>query len=398
MGGDGADVVSVHVGGGVSQGFGGGGGTGFGLDIIADLGNGNDVFRGDVQFPPGPCRVSVAAGAGNDTVSINACIDRNSFPSGVTNPNLLVSIDAGSGDDVVSVAACIERNTLPSGVIDPNLRSFDLMVRLGDGNDRFDGTLDVLSNSNNLFPPGPCRISVMGEGGADSINALIGLLSNPAMVEDFSTLELSLDGGDGNDFIKSVARNVNLNGRTLIGLQGGAGNDVVMQKFDNVTINGGLDLNASGGAGDDYVILSAAPEPRTTTGFAPTLYVNSQVRMNLQGDEGNDRLIGGIQPCIMPQVGSLDMVFSGGSGNDLFNLLIGLEPVTLNPPSDHNPPGFMDGPITLTVIGGEGDDQLNLTVQNLGNSTSPLAIRLDGAPGNDTAVVTPGIDTKSWTN
>lgn len=360
MGGDGADVVSVHTGGGVSHGSGGGGGTGFGLDLYADLGNGNDVFRGDVQFPPDPCRFTVNAGAGDDAVTMNAMLDHN----------------AGG---------------------------FNFTTNLGLGNDRFDGNIYAALNAyvppDPYFPPGPCRVSVMGDGGADSINALIGLLTN-AVPAGYSQLpiELLLNGGEGNDFVQSVARNVNLNFRTTIDLQGGLGNDVVMQKFDNVTINGGLDLNANGGAGDDYVILSAAPEPRTTAGFMPSLYVNSQVRMNLQGDLGNDRLIGGLIPCVMPQVGSLDMVFSGGAGNDLFNLLIGLEPGELNPPSEHNPPAFQDGPITLTVIGGEGDDRLNLTVQNLGNSTSPLDIRLSGSPGTDTAVVTPGIDTSGWTS
>ncbi len=359
-GGDGADVVSVHAGGGVSHGSGGGGGAGFGLDLYADLGNGNDLFRGDVQFPPDPCRFVINAGAGDDAVTMNAMLDHN----------------AGG---------------------------FNFTTNLGLGNDRFDGNIYAALNAyvppDPYFPPGPCRVSVMGDGGADSINALIGLLTNatPAGHSQLP-IELMLNGGDGNDFVQSVARNVNLNFRTNIDLQGGLGNDVVMQKFDNVTINGGLNLNADGGAGDDYVILSAATDSRSTTSFVPSFFVNSQVRINVQGGLGNDRLIGGIIPCVRPQDGTLDMVFSGGAGNDLFNLLIGLEPVALNPPSEHNPPGFQDGPISLTVIGGEGDDQLNLTVQNLGNSTSPLNIRLDGAPGQDTAVVTSGIDTSGWTN
>ena len=127
------------------------------------------------------------------------------------------------------------------------------------------------------------------------------------------------------------------------------------------------------------------------------LYVNSQARFNVQGDSGNDLLIGLLVPCIMP-VGSLDLIFSGGSGNDLFNLLIGLEPVSLAPPSDLSTAPTQDGPIRLAVLGGNGDDQLNLTVQNLGNSTSPFDVRLDGGPGRDTAMASPGIDTSGWTN
>ena len=382
--------------------------------FYANLGAGDDVFNGDFVFPPDPCQVIVVGGDGNDVV---ACIDRNSRGLiGLSASNTVFSVDLGAGNDVFNGDFAFPpgpcRVTVNAGagddvvklnaMLDHNAGGFNFSTNLGLGNDRFDGNVQFPSDpympTNTAFPPGPCRVSVMGDGGADSINALIGLLSNATPVGDAQLpIEVILNGGDGNDFVQSAFGNLNLNGRTTVDLQGGLGNDVVMQKFNNVTINAGLDLNASGGAGDDYVILSAKGESTATTNATPQLYVNSQVRMNLQGDAGNDKLIGLIQPCIMP-VGSLDLVFSGGAGNDLFSLLIGLEPVTLDPPTDRPATPVQDGPIHLAVIGGEGDDQLYLTVQNLGNSTSPLDIRLDGAPGNDTVVATPGIDTKGWTN
>ena len=277
--------------------------------FYANLGAGDDVFNGDFVFPPDPCQVIVMGGDGNDNVT---CIDRNT--RSVSGPNVSstlfsvylgagndvfngdfafppgpcrVTVDAGAGDDVVTLNA----------MLDHNAGGFNFSTSLGLGNDRFNGNIqfppDPYMPTNTAFPPGPCRVSVMGDGGADSINALIGLLSNATPVGDVQLpLELSLNGGDGNDFVQSTFANLNLNGRTMVDLQGGLGNDVVMQKFNNVTINAGLDLNANGGAGDDYVVVTARGESTATTNASPQLYVNSQVRMNLQGDRCPHRLAG----------------------------------------------------------------------------------------------------------
>jgi hypothetical protein len=164
-----------------------------------------------------------------------------------------------------------------------------------------------------------------------------------------------------------------------------------------------LDLNVSGGMGDDVLMLLNAAEPRTDVAMPPTLFVNGHARLNVQGDAGNDRLLGLLQPCIMP-AGSLDMIFSGGGGNDVITLLLGLEAGAADPPlnpgttGELNPPSEHDGPISLTVLGGEGNDQLNLTVRNLDHSASPLTLRLEGGPGRDTANVSAGIDASGWTN
>ena len=325
------------------------------LDLRASLGEGDDKFAADLQVPSGTIRVGVDAGNGNDAVTFRTVNDPKSRPQ-----------SPGDG----------------------SVRTVLLYANLGAGNDVFNGDLQ--------FPPDPCRLMVMGGSGADSINALIGLLSNAIPAGDVQgTIDLSLSGGDGNDVIRSTARNVNLNGRVTIDLQGGAGNDVVQQTLDMVRVNAGLDLNANGGAGDDYVVLFTAQDSRSTSEMIPTFFVNSRVRLNLQGDTGNDRLIGLIQPCIMP-AGSLDMIFGGGGGNDLFSILLGLEPDTVNPLPEHTTSGEQDGPIRLTVLGGDGDDRLYLSVRNLGHSMSPLDVRLDGGAGLNTAVVTPGIDLSDW--
>ncbi|HQX51988.1 MAG TPA: hypothetical protein PLR25_18860 [Planctomycetaceae bacterium] len=327
------------------------------LDLRVSLGAGDDKFSADLQVPAGTIRLGVDAGTGNDSVTFRT----------VSDPT--------------------ER---PGGVIDPNVRNVLLYANLGDGNDVFNGEFQ--------FPPDPCQVMVIGGGGADSINALIGLLSNATPAGNAQgTIDLSLNGGDGNDNIQSAIRNVNLNGRVTVDLQGGAGNDIVQQTLEMVKVNAGLDLKASGGIGDDYVVLSAASASGTTGRATPTLIANSAVRFNLQGDAGNDRLVGLLQPCITP-VGTLDLIFGGGAGNDLFNLMLDLEAGDLNPPSDRDPASQQDGPIRLSALGGDGDDRLYLSVRNLARSKSLFNAVLDGGPGLDTALVTSGIDSKGWTN
>lgn len=324
------------------------------LDLRVSLGAGDDKFKADIQVPSGAIQVGVNAEAGNDVVTFRTVIDPNVRPE-----------TAGDG----------------------SVRDVFLHANLGDGNDVFNGDL--------AFPPDPCRLNVLGGGGADSINALIGLLSNatPATVAE-GTIDVSLDGGDGNDVVRNAMSNVSLNGHALVNLQGGTGNDVVQQTLDMVTVNAGLDVFAYGGAGDDYVVLSNSPASRATAEVTPTLFANSRVGLYLLGDAGNDRVIGLIQPCIMP-AGSVSMIFSGGSGNDVISILLGLEAES---PPEGETHGEHDGPIFLAAVGDDGDDLLNLSVRNLDHSMSPLNVVLRGGLGNDTAVVTPGIDASGWTN
>lgn len=327
------------------------------LDLRVSLGAGDDNFVADLQVPTGA---------------------------------IVVGVDAGTGNDAVTFRTVSGPNDRPEGAGDGSVRDVMLYASLGDGNDSFNADL--------AFPPDPCKLMVTGGGGADSINALIGLLSNavpPGTAQ--GAIDVSLDGGDGNDVVRNAMSNVNLNGHVLVNLQGGAGNDIVQQTLDMVTANAGLDLFAYGGAGDDYVVLSNSSAFRANGEVTPTLFANSHVGLYLLGDAGNDRLIGLLQPCIMP-AGSVDLIFGGGAGNDVISILLGLEAGTLNPPSDTNPAHEHDGPIFLAAVGGDGDDLLNLTVRNLDHLMSPLNVVLRGGLGNDTAVVTPGIDGSGWTN
>ncbi|NQV25161.1 MAG: hypothetical protein HQ518_12425 [Rhodopirellula sp.] len=332
------------------------------LDLRVSLGAGDDSFTGEIRLGSGSVRVGVDAGAGNDVVNFRTLID----------PNDRTLIDPN------------ERT-----VIGPNDRSVLLYANLGAGNDVLNADLE--------FPPDPCRLVALGGDGADSLNVNVGAASGGTGAGEVQgTIDVLLNGEGGNDSVYATVRNATLNGRSEFDLEGGDGNDVVYQTFDNVLANAPLGLNAHGGAGDDYVIVSARTSAQTTSDTVPALIANSSVEFNVQGDAGNDHVIGLIQPCILP-AGTLDMLFSGGSGDDVLIVVLGLEAGTLNPPSGSDPGRTGSGPIELTALGDDGDDKLYLTVQNLKNSVSPFQEKLDGGAGSDTAVVTSGIDASGWT-
>ncbi|MFM9966444.1 MAG: hypothetical protein ACKV2Q_35150 [Planctomycetaceae bacterium] len=211
------------------------------FELKVQLGTGRDQFLADILYPPDPCLIAVDSGVGDDLVTLNAQLDNNSGGLNFTS-------------------------------------------ELGEGNDRFNGNVAWPSDpptaedfAEGAFPPDPCHIAVIGGGGADKINALIGLLSNAAPAGDIhAELSLSLDGGDGNDAVTSTLRNLNLNGGATIDLQGGTGNDIVKQVFDMVAVNAGLDLTADGGRGDDFIGVTAGS---ATPAAAPSLFVNSPTRL-----------------------------------------------------------------------------------------------------------------------
>jgi hypothetical protein len=264
---------------------------------------------------------------------------------------------------------------------DPNIRSIDFIADLGDGADTF--TLD------GSFPPDVCRVAVQGGAGNDTFNTRIGSATALTPTNVAASIDLHLDGGEGDDVFVNTLRLVNLNGRVNLDINGGAGNDRIINVFDHVTVNGGMTLNVNGGQGDDDLqLLATAPSSREAAGYDPALVIRSRVQVNLTGGSGNDHFVGDITPCIEPQ-GEFDLVFVGGRGADVFDIQLALEPKT-------SATTEQAGPMRLAVLGGSGDDQLRLAVANYGKSTSPLDIDLVGGPGRDTAEVSPGIDLGQW--
>lgn len=164
-----------------------------------------------------------------------------------------------------------------------------------------------------------------------------------------------------------------------------------MAMFDKVLVQAGLDMILGGGEGDDLLNLLALPrtpsEGTIVSAFVPALVTTSRVRILLDGGDGNDRFVGDITSCVLPQ-GTLDMLFAGGRGNDNFEVKLTMEPQVKAT--------SLDGSVRMLILGGEGNDSLKLTINNLTESGGALDLRLDGGQGENTALASAGIDTSGW--
>lgn len=119
-----------------------------------------------------------------------------------------------------------------------------------------------------------------------------------------------------------------------------------------------------------------------------------EVHIRVEGGGGTDQFHGDITPCVLRQTtagspqGLIDIVFAGGSGNDLFDINLTMEQSVKGPE--------LAGSIRLGVLGGQGDDSLTLQVNNLRESGDQLAVVFNGGPGRDTANASDGINTGGW--
>jgi Ca2+-binding RTX toxin-like protein len=191
-------------------------------------------------------------------------------------------------------------------------------------------------------------LAVHGGGGSDVISAA----TLPA-----STLQLSLAGEEGNDFITGNAADNGISGDagndTLRGggggdhLGGDAGNDRLEGGSGEDTLNGGIGNNRLfGGADDDLLVASDGND-------------------TLNGGAGNDAFDGG----------SGDDVMIGGLGNDLFEGWFGNNTITGGAGNDT----IFGGHGNNTVSGGAGNDTLTY---NDGFKVHDVFLDFDGNPAD----------------
>ncbi len=232
--------------------------------IVVQTGYGNDDVRVIYGFnlqpdPPGDhlraLNLRVSLGSGNDSFSAD-------LEAGVR--SILMGVDAGIGNDVVTMRTVVDPNDRPESVVDPNVHNTKLYSNLGNGDDTFQGNL--------LFPPDPCHLVVMGGGGADNINALIGLLSKATPAGDASgALDMFLDGGSGNDQfnlkLDLAAGDLNppsenapastLDRSVRLAVLGGDGNDQLSLSVQNLAkLDKLFEIRFDGGTGLDSAILT----------------------------------------------------------------------------------------------------------------------------------------------
>ncbi len=377
------------------------------IDIVQDQ---SGVYvtadHGRIQTFNGIRNITLSTEGGDDVVNLRTLIDPNirpidvdarlgsgddTFNAEIGSGASRISLDTGSGDDAVTLRSIIDPNI--RSIIDPNFRGVDFTADLGAGDDTFKGEIVAHTPPSEHAPPSDHtppsdRIAVVGGAGDDEFHFLISsgeaALVPAVLVE---SVDVRFDGGAGSDRFESVMRNVVLQGSVRVEAQGQAGNDAVMSMFDRVSVKGGLDMILGGGEGDDLLSLLALSQTRSEAGFVPALVTTSRARILLDGGNGNDQFIGDITPCVLPQ-GTLDMVFASGRGNDDIRVKLTMEP-TIKSPS-------LDGSVRMSILGGEGNDSLNLLVNNLRESGNALSLRLYGGPGEDNSIVSAGIDASGW--
>jgi Ca2+-binding RTX toxin-like protein len=397
---------------------------------------GNDTIRIDETNGAMPA-AQLFGGAGNDTLIGGSGNDQ--LFGGAGNDILV----GGGGNDLLFGGA--GNDTLTGGSGDDQVfgeAGNDLMIwNPGDGTDLFEGgdgndtaevnggnaaeTFTITANGSRVrfdrTSPAPFSIDIgttenlvlHANGGDDTIIAGNGLAS---------LIQLTLDGGDGNDTIVGGDGN-----DTLIG---GSGNDIVTggRGNDNAQLGTGDDTfvwnpgdgsdTVDGGDGTDTLQFNGANVSETMTLSANgsrlrltrdvgnvTMDLNSMEHINLVALGGADHITvndlthtGVTQVAIdlsgTPGSGTGDgqadtVTLNGTGGNDQIQIVGAGTSVTVTGlPEQVSLTGAEVGD-TLTIAGGAGNDTMNAA----GLPAGIVTLVLDGGAGNDTITGSAGNDT-----
>jgi hypothetical protein len=236
FGGDGNDTASVELADGTTV-----LGT---LDVLADMGNGDDTFAGRLiasnVLGTGNIRFSVEGGHAHNLLSFTvASPSDQTTPVPLTNP-LDVRLDGGPGDGTILIDYENVLLEAPQRVTESG----------GSGNDNLLLLLDNPNPGTASIPSAQSSFRLVGGGGNDLISVLIndpfGLL--PSM-------NVTVDGRLGNDNISFLYEGL-LNNAVKVLLDGGPGNDTIDTKFFiDSRSTGALDVREFGGTGNDYLTL-----------------------------------------------------------------------------------------------------------------------------------------------
>lgn len=247
--------------------------------------------------------------------------------------NASIEINGGDGNDTIhgTVGADLIRGGAGSDLIIGQTGNDTIMG--GEGNDEIRASSGVGASDSNQIMGGPGDDFLEGGDGPDF-----------------------LDGGEGNDVLRG-SLNVSDGNDTLIG---GTGNDRLGGSRGNDFLEGGEGNDTLGGGMGDDTMLGGIGNDNITDGSGADL---------MQGGEGNDVL----------NVASADEIpdtVEGGLGNDILM-------------------GSINSPLATQIMGGPGDDDLSGggTLQgNEGNDTLEGSGVLDGGVGSDTLIARGGVD------
>ena len=355
--------------------------------IIIDLGEGDDL----ASFKPGVTAIpaTLLGGDGNDSLTGGDAND---------------SLDGGAGDDVLAggLGADILNGGDGSDTADYSARTVDLSITLdGVANDgalapnsnvqtEFDNVLcenvvggaanDSISGNeqNNNLNGGPgddyVRDTLNDTTPGGGIDSLYGSAGNDYLDGIFSGATMLMQGGKGNDLIRSGP-----NSDTIIG---GAGIDTVSydNRGDNLTVT--LDNQPGDGAPGENDNVASDIEGIIGGSGNDTL-VGGAANNSLQGGAGDDSLDGGAGDDTLVGGPGADTMF-GNTGIDTTDysgqstrVVVYLDGIN-NDGSVSTPTGTQttefDNVMTENVIGSSGNDDIR------GDSNSNM---LDGGPGDD---------------
>ena len=191
--------------------------------------------------------------------------------------------------------------------------------------------------------------------GAGSINAQLGAGNDEFVIDSKPLVTDTLAGGEGSDTLTIRGSDVDLSGSTLSGIEAIKVSSSSLSMTAEQWASLGSSVSRVSGTNTGFIL--SVTEPGTTTLAAESPYVG------LTGSSGDDRLIGNAG----------DNVLVGGAGNDA---LLG------NAGNDR----LVTGAGVDTLQGGDGDDKLVVT----GKTT--VRDELSGGAGIDTLLISEGQD------
>jgi len=232
--------------------------------------------------------VKVEAGAGNDTVTVQA-----SDAAIEAGQNVRIAVDGGEGDDAITINA---QNTQVAAEGEEG-GSLRVAVHGGRGADAIDLAIEGLTVAENAR----LAVDVQGNTGDDTIALLakeanldgnvwvsldLGLGDDTldASIEDLAVAQtgkvsFGVRGGPGDDNATLHASEATIEGLLTTRIDGGFGQDSFDLTTNNVTIDGTVQVGVNGGPGDDAMTLAGSG-----------IIIHGTVRGRVDGGPGRDTL------------------------------------------------------------------------------------------------------------
>lgn len=224
--------------------------------VIVDLKGGDDSFQWHMDSGRFAFRkeLSLTLGNGNDT----AVLDFSAGDQVTIAAALKISVDAGNGGDDVRAAF---------GDVDSS-GSVNFSAGLGNGDDAC-----ALALEGSLHGRAQAKISVDGGAGAD----MLSVQADHAFLDRWSLLDVTVDGGSGNDRIDYVYSG-ELHGQLKFSGSGGAGDDTI---FADLTLDTSSDGRAwareYGESGRDDLTLRVYDPSRSSSSYHGPAAVDGRV-------------------------------------------------------------------------------------------------------------------------